>query len=209
VWDGQRKYDPALDDLVEIGDSELMPIAEALATDFEAAFRAAQESFAEGSNTESPNGAHKECWPSAREFRHILFKAGQHQGLAAAKHLDSHLRPGPSSLCEDRALRSHRGPAATRRSDQLSTARNRGSSLPANSTRYSARSCSASAAPNASGRRERRTCGPASADITGIRSILADSAGMQLSMGNHRMSPVWSSVPAPGMVRGPASELMR
>ena len=88
VWDGQRKYDPARDDIVEIGDSELMPIAEALATDFEAAFRAAHESFAEDSDAESPNGAHKECWPSAGEFRHILFKAGQHQGLAAAKHLD-------------------------------------------------------------------------------------------------------------------------
>ena len=25
VWDGQRKYDPARDDIVEIGDSELMP----------------------------------------------------------------------------------------------------------------------------------------------------------------------------------------
>jgi len=88
VWDGQSKYDPARDDLVEIGDSELMPIAEALATDFEVAFRHAQESFAEDTDVESPNGAHKECWPSAREFRHILFKAGQHQGLAAAKHLD-------------------------------------------------------------------------------------------------------------------------
>jgi hypothetical protein len=88
VWDGQSKYDPARDDLVEIGDSELMPIAEALATDFEAAFRHAHESFANDTDVEDPNGAHKECWPSAREFRHILFKAGQHQGLAAAKHLD-------------------------------------------------------------------------------------------------------------------------
>jgi hypothetical protein len=88
VWDGESKYDPARDDLVEIGDSELMPIAEALATGFEEPFRHAQESFAEDTDAESPNGAHKECWPSAREFRHILFKAGQHQGAAAAKHLD-------------------------------------------------------------------------------------------------------------------------
>jgi hypothetical protein len=88
VWDGQSKYDPAREDLVEIGDSELMPIAEALATDFEAAFRSAHESFAEDSDAESPNDAHKECWPSAREFRRILFKAGLHQGIAAAKHLD-------------------------------------------------------------------------------------------------------------------------
>jgi hypothetical protein len=88
VWDGQRKYDPARDDVVEIGESELMPIAEALATDFEAAFRAAHESFARDADAEYPNTAPKECWPSAREFRHILFKAGQHQGRGAAKHLD-------------------------------------------------------------------------------------------------------------------------
>ena len=88
VWEGQRKYDPARDDIVQIGDSELMPITEALATDFDAAFRVAHESFAEDSDAKSPNHAHKECWPSAREFRHILFNAGQHQGVAAAKHLD-------------------------------------------------------------------------------------------------------------------------
>jgi hypothetical protein len=88
VWDGESKYDPARDDLVEIGDSELMPIIEALSTDFEAAFRDADESFAKDTDAEYPNVAHKECWPSAREFRHILFKAGQHQGRAAAKYLD-------------------------------------------------------------------------------------------------------------------------
>jgi hypothetical protein len=88
VWDGQRKYDPARDDVVVIGDSEVMPIAEALKTDFEAAFREAEESFAKDTDAEHPNIAHKECWPSAEEFRHILFKAGQHQGLAGAKHLD-------------------------------------------------------------------------------------------------------------------------
>jgi len=87
VRDGQRKYDPARDDVIVIGDSEVMPIAEALATDFEAAFREANESFAKDTDPEYPNGAHKECWPSAQEFRHILFKAGQHQGLAAANHL--------------------------------------------------------------------------------------------------------------------------
>jgi hypothetical protein len=88
VSDVQRKYDPARDDLVETGDSELMPIAEALATNFEAAFRHAQESFVEDPDAKSPHGALKECWPSANEFRHILFKAGQHQGLAAEKHLE-------------------------------------------------------------------------------------------------------------------------
>jgi hypothetical protein len=88
VWEGQSKYDPARDDLVMIGDSDLMPIAEALATDFEAAFRHADKSFANDNDVEHPNGAPKECWPSTSEFRHILFKAGQHQGLAAVKHLD-------------------------------------------------------------------------------------------------------------------------
>jgi len=88
VWDGQSKYDPARDDVVEIGESGLMPITEALATDFEAAFREAHESFTKDTDAEYPNKAQKECWPSAREFRHILFKAGQHQGLAAAKYLD-------------------------------------------------------------------------------------------------------------------------
>lgn len=88
VRDGQKKYDPARDDIVQIGDSELMPIAEALATDFEASFREAHASLAKDTDPEYPNRAHKECWPSAREYRHILFKAGQHQGAAAAKHLD-------------------------------------------------------------------------------------------------------------------------
>ena len=88
IWDGQRKYDPASDDVVVIGDSEVMPISEALATDFEAAFRHALETFATDADAESPNVAHKECWPSTREFRHILLKAGQHQGIDGTKHLD-------------------------------------------------------------------------------------------------------------------------
>ena len=90
VEDGQSKYDPARDDLVEIGDSDLMPIPEALATDFEVAFRHARENscFADDCDPENPNSAPKECWSSATEFRNILFKAGQHQGLAAEKYLD-------------------------------------------------------------------------------------------------------------------------
>jgi len=88
VWDGQRKYDPARDDAMTIGDSEVMPMTEALATNFEAAFREAHRSFAEDSDPENHNEGPKECWPSAREFRNILFKAGQHQGWEAEKHLD-------------------------------------------------------------------------------------------------------------------------
>jgi len=82
------KYDPARDDVVVIGDSEVMPIGEALATDFAGAFSHALETFANDSDADSPNSAHKENWPSTREFRHILLKAGMHQGAAAAKHLD-------------------------------------------------------------------------------------------------------------------------
>jgi hypothetical protein len=88
VWEEQRKYDPACDDVMTIGDSEIMSMTEAIATNFEEAFRSAHRSFVEDSDAENPNQAPKECWPSAQQFRNILFKAGQHQGLAAEKHLD-------------------------------------------------------------------------------------------------------------------------
>jgi hypothetical protein len=88
VWEGQRKFDRARDDAMTIGDSKIMYMSEALATNFEEAFRSANRNFAEDSDADNPNEAPKECWPSARDFRNILFKAGQHQGLAAEKHLD-------------------------------------------------------------------------------------------------------------------------
>jgi hypothetical protein len=88
VHEGSRKFNPACDDAMMIGDSEVIPMTEALANDFEAAFREANDRYARDNDPENPNEAPKECWPSAWEFRNILFKAGQHQGLAAEKHLD-------------------------------------------------------------------------------------------------------------------------
>ena len=58
---------------------------EALANDFQAAFAEGILAFAR--DTES-NLAPKECWPSTYEFRNILFKAGEHMDIAAAKYLD-------------------------------------------------------------------------------------------------------------------------
>jgi hypothetical protein len=175
VWDGQRKYDPAHDDVVVTGDSEVIPITVALATDFEAAFRHALESFANDTDAECPNGAHKECWPSAREFRHIRFRAGQHQGLAAANHLDRipdrdvRLFAQIELWAAIAGLPGLGGPTTQYRG-------NRRSSLRPNSTGYSARSCPVSAAQNASGARVQRSSGPASAVVPGIRSTLADYA---------------------------------
>ncbi len=83
-----RKFDLASDDAMTIGDMEVMPMSEALATNFDAAFREAYDRYARDSDRKNPNEAPKECWPSAWEFRNILFKAGQHQGLSAEKHLD-------------------------------------------------------------------------------------------------------------------------
>ena len=83
-----RKFDLARDDAMMIGHSEVMPMSEALATDFDVAFREAYDRYARDSDREDPNEAPKECWPSAWEFRNILFKAGQHQGLSAEKYLD-------------------------------------------------------------------------------------------------------------------------
>jgi hypothetical protein len=88
VREEQRKFDSAVDDVMTAGETDVVPMPEALATDFEVPFREANARYARDSDPQDPNQAPKECWPSAREFRNILFKAGQHQRLAAAKHLD-------------------------------------------------------------------------------------------------------------------------
>jgi hypothetical protein len=111
VWEGQDKFDPARDDAMTIGDSKVMRMTEALATDFEAAFREAYSSFAEDSDPENPNGWPKDCWPSAREFRNILFQGGTTPGAGSGEASCSHPRCGSPSLCANRALRGHRGPA--------------------------------------------------------------------------------------------------
>ena len=70
------------------GRFRLLPMPEALKTNFREPFAAALRLYARDTDSESPNQAPKECWPSAMEMRNILYKAGQHQGLQAAKHLD-------------------------------------------------------------------------------------------------------------------------
>jgi hypothetical protein len=88
VWEESPKYNPATDDAMAIGYFEVIPMTEALASDFEAAFREAYDRYARDSDLEDPHEAPKQCWPSAWEFRNILFKAGQTQGLAGEKYLD-------------------------------------------------------------------------------------------------------------------------
>lgn len=65
----------------------LLPMPEALKTDFEEPFESALGLYARDTDASNPNAAPKECWPSTHEFRNILYKAGQHQGLNAARHL--------------------------------------------------------------------------------------------------------------------------
>lgn len=88
VHEKSSKFDRARDDSMLVGNSAVIPMPKALANDFEDGFREAYKAYAKDSDPENPNKAPKECWPSTDEFRNILFKAGQHQGLAAAKHLD-------------------------------------------------------------------------------------------------------------------------
>lgn len=88
VREEQPRFNPATDDSMLLGHSKVIPMTEALATDFEAAFHEADKQYGRDSDPAYPNEAPKECWPSTWEFRNILFKAGQHLGLAAAKYLD-------------------------------------------------------------------------------------------------------------------------
>jgi uncharacterized protein (TIGR03435 family) len=66
----------------------LIPIPEALSTDFKEAFEAALRAYFTDTDPDHPNDAPQECWPSAAEFRNILYKAGQHEGPGAVRHLD-------------------------------------------------------------------------------------------------------------------------
>jgi hypothetical protein len=88
-----RKETPATrceqPDLMTVdGRFRLLPMPEALKTNFRKPFAAALRLYVRDTDSENPNQAPKECWPSAMEFRNILYKAGQHQGLQAAQHLD-------------------------------------------------------------------------------------------------------------------------
>ena len=71
-----------------MGHSRLLPIPEALRTEFREPFEEALRLYALDTDSDNPNQAPRECWPSAMEFRNILFKAGRHEGRAAARYLD-------------------------------------------------------------------------------------------------------------------------
>jgi uncharacterized protein (TIGR03435 family) len=74
-------------DYIDVG-RRLIPIPEAIRTEFKDAFAVALDIYAADSNPETVNDAPEEVWPSAFEFRKILYKAGQHEGPAAVRHLD-------------------------------------------------------------------------------------------------------------------------
>jgi uncharacterized protein (TIGR03435 family) len=74
-------------DCIMVG-RRLIPMPEALRTDFQQAFDLALRLYAREVDSEHPNDAPQECWPSAHEFRNILYKAGQHEGRAAVRHLE-------------------------------------------------------------------------------------------------------------------------
>jgi uncharacterized protein (TIGR03435 family) len=74
-------------DYILIG-SRLIPMPDAVRSGFDEPFEIALRRYAADSDPRRRNDAPQECWPSAYEFRNILFKAGQHEGKAAARHLD-------------------------------------------------------------------------------------------------------------------------
>jgi len=66
----------------------LLPIPEAIKTDFREPFESALRLYGRDTDPKNPNEAPKECWPSTNEYRNILFKAGQHPGGDAARLLN-------------------------------------------------------------------------------------------------------------------------
>jgi uncharacterized protein (TIGR03435 family) len=74
-------------DYIVVG-QRLIPMPEALRTNFQEPFNLALRLYAREIDPEHPNDAPQECWPSAHEFRTILYKAGQHEGRAAVRHLE-------------------------------------------------------------------------------------------------------------------------
>jgi uncharacterized protein (TIGR03435 family) len=72
-------------DSMLVGD-RVVPMREALATNFAAAFEIADRLFE--ADAHGGNAAPKEAWPSAAEYRTILFKAGRHDGRAGAGYLE-------------------------------------------------------------------------------------------------------------------------
>jgi hypothetical protein len=70
------------------GHSRAISIEEELASDFKRAFQEAYDVYRTDLDPKDRNTAPKECWPSARVFRYILFEAGRHRGLEASRYLD-------------------------------------------------------------------------------------------------------------------------
>ena len=123
--------------VIQVG-NRLMPIEEAIRSEFREAFAVAFQEYAIDSDPARVNGAPQECWPSTAEFRSILFQAGRHEGRGAVRYLDRipdpvlslfarvelaaalaglpqlssrTLRPGPGGFGE--MMRSHREAAST------------------------------------------------------------------------------------------------
>jgi uncharacterized protein (TIGR03435 family) len=74
-------------DVIDAG-HRFIPIREAIRTEFSEAFAAALDEYDADADPEDVNVAPKQCWPSAAAFRTILYKAGAHEGPAAARHLE-------------------------------------------------------------------------------------------------------------------------
>jgi hypothetical protein len=75
-------------DYMTVGHRRLLPMPKALKTEFREPFDEALRLYARDTDPANPNLAPRECWPSAMEFRNILYKAGQHEGPGAARYLD-------------------------------------------------------------------------------------------------------------------------
>ena len=64
------------------------PIEYALRTGFAQPFAIAMDEYNNDSDPDDFNEVPKQCWPSAAAFRTILYKAGQYEGVTAARYLD-------------------------------------------------------------------------------------------------------------------------
>ena len=57
-------------------------------SDFRDSFAHALRAFARDVDKKRPNAAPRECWPSAEDFRTILYAAGRYERASAARLLD-------------------------------------------------------------------------------------------------------------------------
>jgi len=65
-----------------------IPISEAIRTEFAAAFDVALDHYEADTDPVRPNLVPQQCWPSAADFRNILYKAGVYEGAVATRYLD-------------------------------------------------------------------------------------------------------------------------